>query len=88
MSLSLWHMAYLVESVKKRLLFLCGCTRIHVDKVESLGNFVELEVVLDENLSQKDAIKEAYELMAKLGIKPSMLIQDAYVDMIKVNQRE
>lgn len=30
---------------KRRLLFMVGQTRVHVDTVEDLGNFMELEVI-------------------------------------------
>ena len=72
---------------KQRLLFIVKRTRIHIDKVENLGEFIELEVVLDDNSSQSEAIKEAQDLMAKLGITPSMLIQDAYVDMMPLGNK-
>lgn len=67
---------------KHRTLFLVGRTRIHVDVVEGLGEFVELEVVLKENESVDCGIDEAHSLMEQLDINPSQLVQGAYVDLI------
>ncbi|ACM20401.1 adenylate cyclase, class IV [Geotalea daltonii FRC-32] len=67
---------------KHRTLFLAGRTRIHLDKVEGLGDFLELEVVLEEGEPAEKGVREAHELMAKLGVEPSQLIEDAYVDLL------
>ena len=67
---------------KHRTLFLVGRTRVHLDNVEGLGHFLELEVVLDEGESGEVGVREAHELMTKLGIEPSQLIEGAYVDLL------
>jgi predicted adenylyl cyclase CyaB len=67
---------------KHRILFLAGRTRIHLDRVTGLGDFLELEVVLEEHESSETGIREAHELMARLGVDPSQLIEGAYVDML------
>ena len=67
---------------KHRTLFLVGRTRIHLDKVEGLGHFLELEVVLAEGEPTEVGIREAHELMVKLGVEPSQLIEGAYVDLL------
>jgi predicted adenylyl cyclase CyaB len=67
---------------KHRTLFLAGRTRIHLDKVEGLGQFLELEVVLGEGEPIEAGIREAYELMTKLGVDSSQLIEGAYVDLL------
>lgn len=70
-------------SVKKtRHLFFIKNTRIHVDEVESLGDFIEFEVVLDENQTEEDGKTIAYDLMKLLGVQESDLICGAYMDMI------
>ena len=66
---------------KHRILFLAGRTRIHLDKVEGLGHFLELEVVLEDKEPAQAGIREAHELMEELGIHPSQLIEGAYVDL-------
>jgi predicted adenylyl cyclase CyaB len=67
---------------KHRKLFLAGRTRIHLDEVEGLGHFLELEVVLADDEPAADGVREARELMVKLDIKPHQLIDDAYVDLL------
>src|SRR5213083_2906459 len=72
-----------VGRVKKhRTLFLVGRTRIHLDQVEGLGQFLELEVVLGDGEPSENGVHEAQRLMATLGIDPSQLIERAYVDLI------
>jgi adenylate cyclase class IV len=46
-----------------------GKTRIHLDAVEGLGSFLELEVVLDQKESVERGEKVAREIMARLGIE-------------------
>jgi predicted adenylyl cyclase CyaB len=67
---------------KQRTLFLAGRTRIHLDDVEGLGQFLELEVVLRENELTEAGVREAQELMQRLGVDPSQLIDRAYVDLL------
>ena len=67
---------------KHRTLFLIGRTRVHLDIVEDLGHFLELEVVLDDGEPAEHGIREAQELMSKLGVEPSQLIEGAYVDLL------
>ena len=67
--------------VKRRTLFLVGRTRIHLDRVEGLGHFLELEVVLDENEATAAGEREARLLMDRLGIEPQQLVEGAYVEL-------
>ena len=68
--------------VKRRNLYLVGRTRVHLDRVEGLGHFLELEVVLEEGESCGTGVHEAHALMARLGIEPAHLIETAYVDLL------
>jgi len=52
---------------KRRTLFMIGRTRVHLDRMENLGDWLDLEVVLEENEPSAAGIGEAQELMAKLG---------------------
>jgi predicted adenylyl cyclase CyaB len=66
-----------------RTLFLVGRTRVHLDRVSGLGNFLELEVVLDEHEPLEAGVREAHELLAQLFVEPSQLIEGAYVDLLE-----
>ncbi|XP_077270611.1 uncharacterized protein LOC143901861 [Temnothorax americanus] len=67
---------------KTRLLYIVGQTRIHVDKVDGLGDFIELEVVLKEDQDVEEARDIADNLVRKLFIKEDDLIAEAYVDLL------
>jgi adenylate cyclase class IV len=55
---------------------------VHLDRVAGLGDFLELEVVLDEHEPSEAGVSEATALMARLGIAPSQLVEGAYVDLL------
>lgn len=63
-----------------------GRTRVHIDKVEKLGDFVELEVVLEDGENIADGVEEAYALMEKLGIKELDLVEGAYADLLRLRE--
>lgn len=67
---------------KYRTLFLVGRTRVHLDRVEGLGHFLELEVMLVDDESPEQGIREAGQLMDQLGIQPEQLIEGAYLDLM------
>jgi adenylate cyclase class IV len=67
---------------KTRLLLLAGQTRIHLDRVEGLGDFMELEVVLRDEQSLQEGQAIAELLMAQLGIAPSQRLAGAYLDLL------
>jgi predicted adenylyl cyclase CyaB len=79
------ELAYGVRGIvrKTRYLYLVGQTRVHLDDVEGLGHFMELEVVLRDEQSdaQGQAIAEA--LMADLGVERSDLLEGAYMDLLE-----
>ena len=69
--------------VKRRTLYLAGRTRIHLDRVDGLGDFVELEVVLGDDEPVEAGVREAHALMERLGIEPGQLVEGAYVDLLR-----
>jgi predicted adenylyl cyclase CyaB len=68
---------------KTRYLYLVGQTRVHLDYVEGLGQFMELEVVLREGQSDAEGRRIAEDLMARLGVESGDLIEGAYLDLLE-----
>lgn len=68
---------------KTRYLYLVGQTRVHLDDVEGLGQFVELEVVMHEHQSDAEGQAIAERLMASLGVEKSDLLEGAYMDLLE-----
>jgi predicted adenylyl cyclase CyaB len=72
---------------KRRTLYLAGRTRIHLDRVDGLGDFLELEVVMADGEPAEAGVAVAHDLLGKLGIAPSQLIDRAYVDLLNDRAR-
>jgi adenylate cyclase class IV len=68
---------------KTRLVYLIGQTRVHLDEVAGLGQFVELEVIMQPNQSAEDGQTIAHELMQRFGIAERDLLSGAYIDLMK-----
>lgn len=79
------ELAYGVRGVvrKTRYLYLVGQTRVHLDDVEGLGQFMELEVVLAEGQSDAEGQRIAEDLLSTLGLERGDLIDGAYMDLLE-----
>ncbi len=70
---------------KRREVWLCKNARIHLDTVDGLGRFLEIEVIV--NRGPKQARSLMRELTAVLGIDPASLIAGSYSDMLTRSER-
>jgi predicted adenylyl cyclase CyaB len=66
---------------KRRRLFLLDHTRIHLDEVEGLGGFVELETVLSGQ-SEAEARTELERIAEGLGLSTAGRVAEAYLDLL------
>jgi predicted adenylyl cyclase CyaB len=66
---------------KRRVLFMAGRTRIHLDSVDGLGDFLELEVMLSEDEPLRAGVEVALKLLRTLGVRQRQLVAGAYVDL-------
>lgn len=72
---------------KTRYLYLVGQTRVHLDDVENLGQFMELEVMMRPEQSDAEGQAIAHDLMSKLGVEEADLLEGAYMDLIEDRQK-
>lgn len=68
---------------KTRELFFIEQTRVHLDTVEDLGTFLELEVVLEDNQTEQTGEEIANRILATLKVPRSSLISTAYLDLLQ-----
>jgi homotetrameric cytidine deaminase len=67
---------------KRRRLFLWEGVRIHLDEVEGLGSFVELEAVLPDAGDLATAVTKVARLRGELGISDDALVACGYADLL------
>jgi adenylate cyclase len=72
---------------KTRSLYWSGQTRIHLDEVEGLGSYMELEVVLVDGQSLEEGQAVARDLCAALSITDASLVRGAYIDLLEAQGR-
>jgi homotetrameric cytidine deaminase len=69
--------------VKRRRLFVWEDVRIHLDDVEGLGTFIELEALVGPGLnSPAQAAEKVARLRAELGISEDALVAEGYSDLL------
>jgi predicted adenylyl cyclase CyaB len=68
---------------KRREIFLVDTVRIHLDEVEGLGSFLELEAVYDGSAAgEVDALRRVHALMRELGILEDSLVETSYEGLV------
>jgi predicted adenylyl cyclase CyaB len=79
------ELAYGIRGVvrKTRYLYLIAQTRVHLDDVQGLGQFMELEVVLAEGQGDAEGQAIAEGLMSALGVDRGDLLEGAYLDLLE-----
>jgi len=67
---------------KERWLFMHNTTRIHLDKVEGLGNYLEFEVGLKPEQTLEEGQEIAENLMKIFELERKNLVVGAYMDKL------
>lgn len=69
---------------KKRQIFFMDNVKFHLDKVEGLGTFAEIEAIdKDGTFDQATLQQQCYNYMAILGIKEADLVAVSYSDLLE-----
>jgi predicted adenylyl cyclase CyaB len=74
------------EVCKTRRLYHLGQTRVHLDEVDRLGSFLELEVVLDDDQTEEEGARIASRILAELRIPDADRVACAYVDLLEATR--
>jgi adenylate cyclase class 2 len=68
---------------KQREIYFIGHVKFHIDIVQGLGNFIEIEAIDSEgNIGQEQLEKDCRHYMNALGIREGDLIRHSYSDMM------
>jgi homotetrameric cytidine deaminase len=72
----------LVVVEKRRRLLLLDGVRIHLDEVEGLGSYLELEAVASDGADLDEQRSKVSRLRAELGIAEDTLVGESYSDLL------
>ena len=71
---------------KRREIYLIGNVRVHLDKVQGLGGFVELEGIVEHQAELFHVAEEVRRLEQALGIPTDSLVKESYADLVSAAQ--
>jgi adenylate cyclase, class 2 len=69
---------------KKREIYFIGNIKFHLDTIEGLGNFLEIEAIGENDAEDKLLSEQCSRYLEELGVKDDDLIGISYSDMIKI----
>jgi predicted adenylyl cyclase CyaB len=69
--------------IKRRRLFLHGSVRVHLDDVEGLGRFIELEAVAPIGSDLTNERRLIAELRSAFGVHDELLVATGYADKLE-----
>ena len=68
--------------MKMRKYMKCGRFTACLDQVEGLGDFLELEVIAEQESERKEILSKMEDLLAILGYHMSDTVQTSYLSML------
>lgn len=73
----------LIVVEKKREIFFIDNVKFHLDKVEDLGTFIEIEAIdKNGNIGKEKLLEQCNRFLELFGIEEKDLIADSYSDML------
>ena len=72
----------LVVVDKQREIYYLDNVKIHIDRVDGLGSFVEIEAAGDEQADRGALETQCRELMTAFGIRKDDLVAESYSDLL------
>jgi adenylate cyclase, class 2 len=76
-------MPVLVVVDKRREIYFVGNVKFHIDRVEKLGNFVEIEAIDEHGTIGAEALgRQCREYIALLGITEADMVHGSYSDLL------
>ena len=68
---------------KQREIYLIDNVRVHLDTVDGLGTFLELEAVVDVAHDEAVCRAQTQTLMQALGVRPTDCLRASYADLLR-----
>jgi adenylate cyclase class IV len=68
---------------KERIAVVSEDTRVHLDRVEGLGQFAEIEILVAEGQPATAARQRARELMIVFELDAADIVSQSYIDLLE-----